>query len=71
MKKNLHGRILKREPKEQHLSTVHKSCSIKTLMPHIFYLSNNLKNSLNPNKFEPQSFCIQFLNPVSTNPPKL
>ena len=28
MKKNPHGRILKEEPKEQHLSTVPKSCHI-------------------------------------------
>ena len=28
MRKNSHGRILKGEPKEQHLSTVPKSCSI-------------------------------------------
>ena len=27
MRKNLHDRILKEEPKEQHLSTVLKSCS--------------------------------------------
>ena len=27
MRKNLHGRILKGESKEQHLSTVSKSCS--------------------------------------------
>ena len=27
MRKNLHDRILKEEPKEQHLSTVPKSCS--------------------------------------------
>ena len=27
MRKNLHGRILKEESKEQHLSTVSKSCS--------------------------------------------
>ena len=26
MKKNLHDRILKGEPKEQHLSTIPKSC---------------------------------------------
>jgi len=31
MKKNPHGRILKREPKEQHLSTVPKSCSFKNI----------------------------------------
>ena len=28
MNKNPHGRILKEEPKEQHLSTVLKSCNI-------------------------------------------
>ena len=27
MKKNPHGRILKREPKQHHLNTVPKSCS--------------------------------------------
>ena len=28
MRKNPHGKILKWEPKEQHLNIVHKSCSI-------------------------------------------
>ena len=35
MRKNPHGRILKREPKEQHLSTVTKSCySLNTIVPN-------------------------------------
>ena len=29
MRKNLHSKILKGEPKEQHLSTVPKPCSIR------------------------------------------
>ena len=29
MRKNQHGKILKEEPKKQHLSTVLKSCSQK------------------------------------------
>ena len=32
MIKNLHGKILKGEPKEQHLSTVSKSCSKKYIL---------------------------------------
>ena len=27
MRKKSHGKILKDEPKEQHLNTIHKSCS--------------------------------------------
>ena len=32
MRKNPHDRILKRKPKEQYLSTVPKSCSIKFMV---------------------------------------
>ena len=31
MRKNPHGRILKGEPKEQHLITVPKSCSLSNI----------------------------------------
>ena len=33
MRKNSHGKILKRKPKEQHLSTIPKSCSKKNHNP--------------------------------------
>ena len=39
MRKNLHGSILKNEPKEQHLSTVPKSCFILIAFFPIFKFS--------------------------------
>ena len=38
MRKNLHGRILKRESKEQHLSTVSKSCSYIYIYIYMRYI---------------------------------
>ena len=38
MRKNLHGRILNRESKEQHLSTVSKSCSYIYIYIYMRYI---------------------------------
>ena len=35
MRKYSHGRILKEEPKEQHVSTVPKSCSFNNIWGHM------------------------------------
>ena len=54
MRKNPHGRILKREFKEQHLSTVPKPCSknnyheadVINFKSYLIYKLNNNKNYL-------------------------
>ena len=54
MRKNLQGRILKYEPKEQHLSTVPKSCS---------YFNNNHTFEKNPHYFnEAKVGTINFIH---------
>ena len=50
MRKNLHGRILKEESKEQHLSIVHKSYSI------LFYVFKHQSLSYN---FEPFYYGVE------------
>ena len=42
MRKNPHDRILKGEPKEQHLNTVPKSCSM-----FIYHIVNNIRLTQN------------------------
>ena len=45
MRKNSHDKILKRDPKEQYLSTVPKSCSnLNIVGSHFLYFVNSLKN---------------------------
>ena len=39
MRKNLYGRIIREQPKEQHLNTVPKSCSFHYIWFHANYKS--------------------------------
>ena len=55
MRKKSHGTILRDEPKEQHLSTVYKSCSNIYIYIYIpFYIPNT--------HFENLLFYFYFLN---------
>ena len=38
MRKNSHSRLLRGEPKEQHLNTVHKSCSLSLSLSLYIYI---------------------------------
>ena len=47
MLKNSHDRILRREPKEQYLSTVPKSCPIRkyTWIKHLWFIEKKKKKT--------------------------